>query len=302
VRTDELTVVIGAGPAGCTAAVQCARLGAPVRLFERSGRAGGLIENGFLIENYPGLEQPLPGPAFARRLAEHVERFGVAVERGELRGIEPRGHGWICRFEEIELPCRSVILCTGTEPRPFAVAGDRSLATRVVFHEVRALLEAISSPRDVVVAGGGEAAFDYALTLAARGAGVRIAVRGETPRARGRLVRLVADRPSIRVALRTEVVELEGAGDRVSVRAVEPAGDQRWDCDGVLAAVGRTSTVADLVGAHTEDDPARSLTPRPGLFICGDARSKRLGQAGIAVGDGLRAAQGAVDRCGGSSE
>jgi thioredoxin reductase (NADPH) len=297
-RDRELTVVVGAGPAGCAAAVQCARLGAPVRLFDRSGRAGGLIANGLLIENYPGLEQPLPGPAFATRLGEHLARFGVAVEPGELLGLEPTDHGWLCRFDRTELPCRNAILCTGTAPRPFAVTGDPGTVARAVFHEVLALFAAVPSPRRAIVVGGGEAAFYYSLTLAAAGAEVTIAVRGPGSRARGRLAGLVADNPSIRVALQTRLVELSGAGEWFAARAVSTTGEERWECDGVLAAVGRSSTVADLVGAVADDAAVQTLTPRPGLFICGDARSGALGQAGIAVGDGLRAATGAVERIG----
>jgi thioredoxin reductase (NADPH) len=299
VRAEGLTVVIGAGPAGCAAAVQCARLGVPVRLFDRAGRAGGLIVNGFSIENYPGLEQPLPGPVFAQRLRKHLDRFGVSVERGELIGIEPRDAAWLCRFKGADLPCASVILCAGTQPRPFRVDGDADLVRRVVFNEVRALLDAVDSPREVVVVGGGEAAFDYALTLAARGVRVTIAVRGQTPRARGRLAGMVTGHRSIRVVPETRVIGLASAGERVAARAVSPAGEESWECDAVLAAVGRQSTLADLLSPQIDDLSVQSLEPRPGLFLCGDARSGSLGQAGIAVGDGLRAARGAAERSGG---
>jgi thioredoxin reductase (NADPH) len=297
-RDRELTVVIGAGPAGCTAAVQCARLGAPVRLFDRSGRAGGLIANGYLIENYPGLEEPLPGPVFAARLAEHLERFSIAVEQDELRGVDPDGDQWIGRFARAEVRCRNLILATGTTPRPLALEGDPALLERAVHHEVRELLAALSSPRRVVVVGGGEAAFDYALSLADCGAEVTIAVRGPTPRARGRLAAMIADHRSVRVALRTRVVELSSSGERVAALAVSASGEERWECDGVLAAVGRRSTVSGLVDQAVDDAAVQTLTPRPGLFICGDARSGSLGQAGIAVGDGLRAAMVAVERIG----
>lgn len=298
-RAEELTVVVGAGPAGCAAAVQCARLGAPVRLFDRSGRAGGLIANGFLVENYPGLERPLPGPAFAARLAEHLSRFGVEVERDRLLGLEPDGGGWSCRFDGAVVRCRSAILCTGTVARPFAVDGDPGLVQRAVFHEARELLAAIPSPRRVIVIGGGEAAFDYALTLADGGAEVTIAIRGAAPRARGRLARLVAENPSIRVARATRVTALDETEDRVLARAISEGREERWEADGILAAVGRIGTAEELAAALVDDAPVLPLTPRPGLFICGDARSGSLGQAGIAVGDGLRAAAGAVGRIGG---
>ena len=53
----EQVVIIGAGPGGCSAAIQCKRLGLEPLVFDRSGRAGGLIENAYAVENYPGLEE-----------------------------------------------------------------------------------------------------------------------------------------------------------------------------------------------------------------------------------------------------
>ena len=73
-------LVVGAGPAGVAAAAQAARLGLEVRIIDRAGRAGGLVANGFLVENYPGLEAPVPGAELARRLGEHLARYGLAVD------------------------------------------------------------------------------------------------------------------------------------------------------------------------------------------------------------------------------
>jgi thioredoxin reductase (NADPH) len=292
----RLIAVVGAGPAGCAAAVQCARLGAPVRLFDRAGRAGGLIANGFLVENYPGLEGPVPGPVFADRLGQHLKRFGVEVEQMELTGVEPDGASWVLHLGRTPVRCQSAIIAIGTEPRPFAVAGDPALVARSVFHEVGQLMRAHGSLRQVVVVGGGEAAFDYSLTLAAAGAEVVIAVRGAAARARGRLVEQVAAEQAIRVALETRVTELAEHDGSLRVTAVTGADRHRLPADAILAAVGRASAAWDIVGSTVAGDHVGALTPRPGLFICGDARSGALGQAGIAVGDGLRAAAMAVAR------
>ncbi|MCK4305944.1 MAG: FAD-dependent oxidoreductase, partial [Candidatus Eisenbacteria sp.] len=80
-RTERIAI-IGAGPAGCAAAVQCKRLGISPLLVDRTGNAGGSIANAHLIENYPGLD-PLPGPEFAQRLAAHLARHGIPILRGE---------------------------------------------------------------------------------------------------------------------------------------------------------------------------------------------------------------------------
>lgn len=258
--------MIGAGPAGCSAAVQCARLGVAPLLLDSTGVAGGLIANGFVVENYPGLESPVTGQEFAGRIAKHVARFGVGVEKATVKEITGSGGGWVVHTDREEIEAACVIAAPGTVPRDAGIEGEDRLRGRRLFHEVRALLAAIPSPGKVTIIGGGEAAFDYALSCASTGANVRILVRGSAPRARGRLAAMVADDP--RVEVRTGVF----------VASVDEI-----DADAVLVAVGRRSLPF-----------VERLTDGPGLFICGDARTGSLGQAGIAVGDGLAAAAKAV--------
>jgi thioredoxin reductase (NADPH) len=297
----ERIVVVGAGPAGCAAAVQSRRLGAPVLLLDRAGRAGGLVANGFLVENYPGLEAPLPGPAFAARLAAHLDRFDVPVRRGAVEAVEPEGDGWLVRTGRERLRAGAVILATGTAPRDWPVARRGELRGRL-FAEVRALLAAVSAPRRVLVVGGGEAAFDYALSLARAGARVDVLVRGVAPRVRGRLAELAGREPGIRVELATRVTALTGSAEGVTAELATPGGTGRRRADAVLAAVGRERSLPALPAGLAGAAPA-SLEPAPGIYLCGDARCGGVGQAGIAVGDGLAAAMaaaGAVAAAGGA--
>jgi thioredoxin reductase (NADPH) len=291
----ERIIVVGAGPAGVAAAVQCQRLGVAPLLLDRRGVAGGLIVNGYLIENYPGLEEPLPGRAFGARLAAWLARFGVPVERERVRRIAPAPDGWRVRGDELEVTAGSLILATGTVPRAFEVDADPPARERL-FQDLAELLATVPRPRRALVVGGGEAAFDYALSLARAGATVEIAVRGAKPRARGRLAALVAAASAVTVRLSTEIDGLADAAGAVLVRLRGPAGPAASEVDVVLAAVGRRSAVAELIGGPLPEAADGGLTPRPGLFICGDARSGSLGQAGIAVGDGLAAAALAVER------
>lgn len=279
----EAIVVVGAGPAGCAAAVQCARLGFAPLVIDRTGVAGGLIENGFLVENYPGLESPVPGAIFAGRLREHLSRFGLRVERREVIGISPADSGptWILETDGSGIEAGCVIAAAGTVPREAGVAGERDLAGDRIFYEVRDLLRRFPSPRRVAVVGGGEAAFDYALSCSAAGARVEILVRGDHPRARGRLPGMVKEAPGVSVRCGFATAALKRRGDGVA--AIGGGESDEVAADAILIAVGRRP--ADIV---------ERLTPRPGLFICGDARTGSLGQAGIAVGDGLEAAAAAV--------
>ncbi|HUT77682.1 MAG TPA: NAD(P)/FAD-dependent oxidoreductase [Polyangia bacterium] len=289
-------VVVGAGPAGVAAAAQCARLGIVPGILDRTGRAGGLVASGFLIENYPGLEEPLPGPGLARRFAAHLERFGLSVLTESVTRVEPRGDRWLVTTDAGNRLAGAVLLCVGTRPRPWSVPGVGSAGAGRVFHDVRDLLGRFPEPRRVLVVGGGEAAFDFALSLARTGAGVSILVRSAAPRAVGRLLSLAAGEPRIRVETAVRAVALEPAANGVTAVLETARSVERRVVDAVLAAVGRESGVDGLLPESLRAGMRGAIERAPGLLVCGDARLGSLGQTGIAVGDGLAAASLAMAR------
>ena len=288
--SEAPVVVVGAGPAGCAAAVQTKRLGVSPLLVDAAGRAGGLVENAFSVENYPGPEAPIPGPELARRLRAHLERFGVPVTPGTVRGITRTADGWRLDMDGGSVAAKAVILAPGTAPVTLPAELSGGMDGELVFYEVRDLLERFPAPERVAVIGGGEASFDYALTLAALGVQVEILVRGAEHRVTGRLVELTERAPAIRVTASSTVREVRRVDGGLEISVLRGGDEGVMRADALLAAIGRTSRLEGLLPAKERDDLTRSL----GLFICGDARYGRLGQVGIAVGDGLAAAAAAV--------
>jgi thioredoxin reductase (NADPH) len=283
-------IVIGAGPAGCAAAVQGRRLGLEVRLWDESGRAGGLIRQAHRVENYPGIE-PLDGPALAARLAEHVARFGIAVEARRAERVAAGAGGPQVTARDSggrreTLEAAAAILAVGTRPRRSGIAGEDELEGRTLFFEVRDLLRAVPAPRRVVVIGAGEAALDYALTLADAGAEVCVLARGREPRAAQRLVEATRSHRAIevRTGIAAERLLPDGGGVRLALEAPRSS----LTADAVLVAVGREPRTGEILDAgETGPDAA-------GIHVVGDARLGCLGQVGIAVGDGLAAAMRAA--------
>lgn len=291
-------VIVGAGPAGVAAAVQCRRLGVTPLLIDERGRAGGLIENARAIENYPGLEEPVDGLEFAGRLRRQLGRCDIEVAGERISGLSREGAAYRLRGEGGDVEARALVLAVGTTPRRLGLAGeDEAGAGQRLFYEVRLLLERWARPRLAIVVGAGEAACDQSLTLVERGAEVALAVRGCRLKACGRLLDLVSREKRIRVMWETEIVGLEaGAATAWGVTARERTGRLATiGGDALLVAVGRESAAGPLLDRSGVDGGGADLARAPGLWLVGDARSGKLGQTAMAVGDGLHAAGLAVD-------
>jgi len=285
--------VVGAGPAGCAAAVQCARMGVEPVLIDQTGRPGGLTANAWSVENYPGLD-PMNGRKISVRLHEFLDRFGVEIEKSVVTGIKREGGHFVVDSSDGLFTAGAVIIATGTRPVPLKVPGSEELLNRGFCYEVRELLEAGRVPERVVVIGGGEAAHDYSLSLAGEGARVSLLVRGAVVKAGRRLIDLVEADELISVRFGIEIKSLEKSGDIMTVWYSSGEREDSLHCDGIVAAIGREAATDHLPGELKERDSSSIGSCREGLFIVGDARLGALGQVGIAVGDGLEAAMAAV--------
>jgi thioredoxin reductase (NADPH) len=153
-----------------------------------------------------------------------------------------------------------------------------------------------TNAKHVIVVGSGEAAMDYALSIARSGATVEILSRRPHLEAAGRLVDLVRANPQIGICRQTAIqaVHRDEEGCRVSILTQNRP--EVVTADRVVAAIGRVSRAQEIFNGLDEDPHETVSTRLPGLYIIGDARLGALGQAGMAVGDGLGAAMAAVSR------
>ncbi|NOQ21106.1 MAG: FAD-dependent oxidoreductase [Candidatus Aegiribacteria sp.] len=276
--------VIGAGPAGCAAAVQCRRLGLDVILVDTCGKAGGLIREARLIENYPGLEKPVAGPAFARRLVSIVSAHDLKVRCFHADSIalnenvfEIYGNGECIRS-------RSVIVAAGTVPKDFGlkINGD------VRIH--RSILDLLSQPpKRTIIVGGGEAALDYALNLSDSGSSVSMLVRGSRLKAAGKLRDKIERRSIVTILYNTVPVSASSLEGITLLEAESSGREIILEADAVLAAVGREPRLPRIMNDFVHDR-GNVRTSIHGLYISGDASLGSLGQSAIASGQGIQAA------------
>jgi thioredoxin reductase (NADPH) len=289
-------VIVGAGPAGVAAAVQCQRLGARPLLLDRRGEAGGLVANGFSVENYPGVE-PMPGRELVKLLKAHLRRFNLAVKEGSVQRIAKENNGFVVEGDFGTIRSRAVIVAVGTRPKALPIPGAAELAMTRLFYEVRHLFDqgSVQTMKRALVIGGGEAALDYSLSLAGVGVEATVLVRGEGFRAKGRLVQLVERSPLIKAVFRAAPREVSHKAQGIELKCTTADEVRTYYGDGVIVAIGRESEAGDLLSGLDAKGAKTVSTEVPGLFIAGDARWGALGQVGMAVGDGLTAAIAAVE-------
>ena len=150
------SVVIGAGPAGMTAAMYLCRSGVRTALVEKLGPGGQLL-NTAEIENYPGFPKGAAGWNLAEAFASHLESCALDRFSQELTSIVWQRENFVLRLETETLAARSVIICSGAMPRTLNLPGEARLTGRGVSY--CAMCDGMFFKDQVVaMVGGGNAA------------------------------------------------------------------------------------------------------------------------------------------------
>ena len=155
-------VVIGGGPAGCTAALYAKRSGLKTLLIEK-GIIGGYIVNARSLENYPGFSS-ISGMDFGSKLSEQLKGFDVELMPDEVVQLSLKGEIKEVSTREKKIQTKTVILASGTEHRKLGIKGEAEFIGRGV-----SFCATCDAPfyrdRKVAVIGGGNSAVDEALTI-----------------------------------------------------------------------------------------------------------------------------------------
>lgn len=156
------TIIIGAGPAGMTAALYAARSNLKVALLER-GIPGGQMNNTADIENYPGYAN-ISGPELAEKMFEPLENLGVEHLFGLVEKIEDRGNFKEIITEDERFETKTVIIASGANHRHLGVPGEEDFNSRGVSY-CAVCDGAFFRDEDLLVVGGGDSAVEEAIFL-----------------------------------------------------------------------------------------------------------------------------------------
>lgn len=307
---DYDVAVLGAGPAGLTAALYAGRSRFKVAVVER-GVPGGQAATTERIENYPGFPGGISGLELAERMEKHAREFGAEFIPAEVTGLEVnsgREGGFVVRHGEASegssgFTSRTVIVATGTKEKALGVPGEKEFRGRGVSY-CATCDGAFFREKEVAVVGGGDSAVEEALYLTKHANRVYVIHRRNQLRANKILQERAFHNDKIRFLWETVVLRIEGTEggfvERLRLKNVRSGDESELKVDGVFIYVGQIPNTAFLKGFLALDDEGYVLTDEDletsvkGVFAAGDVRRKKLRQVSTAVGDGALAAMSAT--------
>ncbi|MDD5138454.1 MAG: thioredoxin-disulfide reductase [Candidatus Omnitrophota bacterium] len=300
-------VIIGAGPAGLTAALYAGRSKLKTKVLEKEA-VGGQVLLTELIENFPGV--------YRMNSFEWVEV--VKKQLADLDQVELREGASVDKLEKIEkkfrlhvhsdtasgpevLEARSVILATGARPRRLGIPGESKFTGRGVSY-CATCDGPLFRDKNVVVVGGGETALEEALYLSRFVKTVTILHRRQGLRATALIQERVAKDPKIRLKLEFVPMEVSGTSrvEALKIQHVADKHEESLPCDGIFVFIGFNPDTAFLEGMLEATEEGYILTDErmmasvEGVFVCGDCRKRPLNQVVTACSEGAIAAYAAA--------
>lgn len=292
-------IIIGAGPAGMTAAVYASRANLDTLMLER-GVPGGQMADTEEIENYPGFESIL-GQELSMKMLDHAKKFGAEYGYGNVQEIIDHGNYKEVKAGDKKFKAKAIIIATGAEYKKLGIPGEEEFTGRGVSY-CAVCDGAFYRERKIVVIGGGDSAVEEGMYLTRFAKKVTIIHRRDKLRAQKILQERAFKNEKIEFIWDTVVEEIHGKDGKVShltIKNVKTGETGEFQTDGVFVYIGTVplSEPFKSLGIVNEEGyiPTNENmeTKIPGIFAAGDVRDKLLRQIATATGDGSIAAQSA---------
>lgn len=296
-------LIIGAGPAGLTAAIYAGRALLSTLVLEKAIPGGQLNETDY-IENFPGFEEKIAGAELMTRVRKQAERFGAEITLDTVTGIEPLGDHYRIKGSGEDYEARAVIIASGSHPRELTVDGAKRLKGKGVSYCATCDAYFFQGKR-VLEVGAGDSGLTEALFLTKFVESVGIVVRHpqDDPHAlrASQILRKEAEENEKITFLWNKVVEKVIGEDRLTgvvLKDLETGKSKEVAIDGLFVNIGHLPDTEFLKGRVDLDEHGyvitddRLQTNLRGVFAAGDVRvgTSRYAQAIIAAGDGAIAA------------
>ncbi len=300
-RIHTKFLIIGAGPAGYTAAIYAARANLNPILIQGL-QPGGQLTITTDVENYPGFADVIQGPWLMEEMAKQAEHVGTKLVSDIIVSCDLSQRPFVCTADSGDIYIADALaICTGAQARwlglpsedQYRGAGVSACATCDGF---------FFRGRRVAVVGGGNTAVEEALYLTNHCVSVTLVHRRDTLRAEKILQKRLFDHPKVTVIWDSAVDEVLGADNPKHVTGLRLVNTKTGktseiECDGMFVAIGHDPVTEMFKGQLTLDEggyivtkPDSTATEIPGVFAAGDVKDKIFRQAVTAAGMGCMAA------------
>ena len=285
-------VVIGAGPAGCSAALYASRAGLSTVIVEKYAPGGQMALTGD-IDNYPGFEEGVDGFTLGMKMHKGAERFGITTIYGEITGVDFSGEIKKLTTSSGELLAKTVVIASGARARELGIENEKSLIGKGV-HYCAHCDGNFYRNKTVAVVGGGNSAAADALYLSRLAKKVYLIHRRDTLRATKIYHEPLMKAENVEFLWNSTVEEFltELRVKGVRIKDTVTGEMKNVPCDGVFVSIGRDPMTEFLKGAVELDEKGyvvadeSTRTNVKGVFAAGDVRTKALRQVVTAVSDG----------------
>ncbi len=290
-------VIIGAGPAGLTAAIYARRAEKSVLVIEKS-TFGGQITHSPRVENYPGFIQ-MSGTEFADKLTEQALSQGAEIELDTAKKIQgqPRNYTVIGNYAEYN--AKAVIIAGGSAHRKLNLANEDKFTGEGISY-CAVCDGAFYKDKSVAIVGGGNSALQETVMLSDICKNVTVIQNLPFLTGEEKLIKEIENRGNVNVIYSSVVTEILGENEfkGIVVRNVETETETELLFDGVFVAIGQrpeNDDFADVVmlneyGYIKSDESCVPKNAPEGIFTAGDCRTKSVRQVATAIADGAVAA------------
>lgn len=289
------TIIIGAGPAGLTAAIYLKRANKNVLILEKE-TFGGQITHSPKIENYPGFVS-ISGLELADKLVEQALNQGADIELDDAVSITKNADVFTVTGKRSSYEAKTVIIATGSKHRTLKIENEEKFTGEGISY-CAVCDGAFYKDKDIAVIGGGNSALQEALMLAKTSKSVTVVQNLPFFTGESKLIKQLQDTENIRVLLSSVVTKILGDDkfEGITVKNDETKEETDLRLDGIFVAIGQCPENECFKNAVALDEKgyivsSESCIPdgENGVFVAGDCRSKAVRQIATAVSDGAAA-------------
>ena len=288
-------IIIGAGPAGLTAAIYAKRAGFDTLVIDETGMGGGQIVNTYEVDNYPGLIH-INGFDMGMKFKEHATEMGTEFVDVTVTGVTKKDDLIYVYANDAEYVSKALIIATGAKHRALGIPGEEELRGMGVSY-CATCDGAFFRKKVCAVVGGGDVALEDALFLAKGCSKVYLIHRRDEFRGAKVLADKVKETENIEIVYDSRVTEIigEGSVNGIKVENIKSGSVTELDINGIFIAVGmdpNTELFKDVVELDKSGYIKAGedcITSTEGIFAAGDLRTKKLRQVITAAADGANA-------------